>query len=425
MEEVRPNFNSKNTSTKLLNNINLFCCLYICVWTVLPIFRSITNTGGFKIIFFFIAGVWLLSSLLISRKWFMDLLGISIIGSIYLIIIFLYYVFDHGNMKLSMIVNPLFLFFFAFMGYYYSYYGDKKVLKIILSVITLCFLTTAITTIYNLLDNLNVARLMTSSSTSPQVISYLEKRNVAAFDFIYGLVILIPLLFVGLKFSLKKKSLLFITTMFSIVLLSLIVIALSNFTTAYLLLILAILLSLLPKKTNVYFMFFVFGLMVILLSPLLLEFIIFILTTIKETTPSIMTQYKLESIISFLYGETNYQSTTIRATLLRQSISSFFESPLLGVGAYYHDGSTNFIGNHSQFIDDFGRYGILGATPIIIFILIYLKKTKIKVKNINVQNAFVFSALLFIILGFLNPIQSYGILFSAFFVLPLLSRYID
>jgi len=66
-----------------------------------------------------------------------------------------------------------------------------------------------------------------------------------------------------------------------------------------------------------------------------------------------------------LSGNIEITDLSQRVSLLMNSISSFISSPLIGIGAYYN--SYDIVGGHSQFIDDFARYGIFGATPLIMF----------------------------------------------------------
>ncbi|MEK4201683.1 O-antigen ligase family protein [Cytobacillus sp. FSL K6-0265] len=415
---VATNYQKKNN--KLITQLNLIFCLYICAWIIVPVFRSMTNQGVFQLLFFLVVVMWFLTSLLLSRKWFYNLLGISLIGSVYIITMLLYYLFGYGDMKITQLVPTILLFVFVYMGYFYFSQGSSTSVNIIIKFIAFCFIITAATTAYNLLIDINVSRLITSASTSTEVIRYLESRNVAGFDFIYGTILLIPILLMGLKQSFKTKLFL---PLLIIVTAAISVLALSNFTTAYLFLIIAIFLAFFTSYKNIYLVFITVASIMGILFPILLTTLIGILEYIRDITPSIMTQDKLMSVIGILEGNSDIESASIRTLLMETSINGFLSNPFIGFGAYYHD--HNMIGNHSQFIDDLGRYGIIGSLPIFIFMFYSLMIIKRRLQGTKVRNSFIFCSLLFLLLGFLNPIQSYGIIFAIFLVLPLISRYLQ
>lgn len=414
----------KNYNTTILRKINLFCCFYICVWNILPVFRSFTNQGVFRVVFFAIVTIWISSSLMISRKWFYELLSISVLGSIYIVIMILYYLFGHGDMSLTKIIDPVLIFLYMYMGYFYFMNSSSKTIKRIVGLICILFIITALTTSYNLTLNINVSRLLTSSSTSQEIVNQLERRNIAAFDFIYGVVILIPTFFVGLKImkNNRRNSIVFIFGLF-INILAISVIALSNFMIAYFLLIVGILLSLFINQKRTYLIVLSLLILSIVLYPLIFYILIFILDFIKDRTPSIMTQIKINNIIDVLRGNSDISTISIRLELILNSIKSFFSAPLAGVGAYYHNSSI--IGNHSQIIDDLGRYGVIGTIPILAFIISVPAKVIKRIKNRLIRKGYLYSFLLFLILSLFNPTQSYGIMFSVFFVLPIVTRFYE
>lgn len=415
-------FSKKDNSSKLVRNINLVCCIYICLWTIIPIFRNFTNQGIFQLLFIFIATLWILSSLLISRKWFNNILIISLIGSVYVIFMLLYYLFNYGDMNITRLVGPAFLYLYAYMGCFYSKHFNKNIVRIILFFVAVSFIITAFTTSYTLIENIDASRLMTSSSTSPEIMKYLESRNVAAYDFIYGVIILVPVLFLSFRYLKRLNKNNFLLSLI-VLIMALVVVALSNYTTAYFLLLLAITLAFLTNNKRPYISIFILSFFLLLLSPFLLDFLNFILVTMKNTIPSLRTQIKLDGMINMINGNIDYGSVTSRSSLLRNSISSFLSAPFFGVGAYYSN--REIIGIHAQFIDDLGRFGIVGSFPFFTFMFLVLRKTFIKIKDRKIKNAYLYSAFIFFLLGFMNPTQSYGISFSVFFMLPIITTYLQ
>lgn len=413
---------NENRNMKLLLNINLICCIYICMWTIIPIFRNLTNRGLFQVLFLAIASLWFLTSVSIGRKWLYDIMFMSMFGSIYIMFMVLYYVFGYGDMKLSRLVSPAFLFLYAFMGYFYSTQARKKTIHTILFFVAISFIVTSFTTSFTLLENIDASRLMTSSSTSPEITEYLESRNVAAYDFVYGVVVLIPILIMCFRYLKKssKKSFLMISI---VTVLAFTVIVLSNFTTAYFLLLLAITLALLTNNKRPFVSMLILGIFLLMVSPFLLDLLNLFLITMKNMIPSMRTQIKLEGIISIINGNIDYGSVTSRSGLLRNSIESFLSAPIFGVGAYYSNREV--IGIHAQFIDDLGRFGIVGAIPIFTFMFLILKKVFMRIQDRKIKNAYLYSAFIFFLLGFMNPTQAYGISFSVFFMLPVIVSYIN
>jgi len=131
----------------------------------------------------------------------------------------------------------------------------------------------------------------------------------------------------------------------------------------------------------------------------------------------------MDSIISFMKGETTFSELSIRTDLALNSLKSFLNSPIIGRGAYYSDSSI--IGSHSQFIDDFGRYGLLGGIPLIIFVGSVFKRIYRSIKKDGLRNTYFFTIIIFLILSVLNPILAYGIMFSIFTIVPIYIKYSD
>lgn len=412
--------NKTRTNTSLWHSLNLVTCLYICTWSLVPLFRSTTNIGIFRYLIIVICGVWFVSSVLIGRRWIYDLIPISFIGSTYLILITLYVIFDYGDGTLMRLVAPLFLFFYAYMGRFYFLRGNKKTINIILFWIALCFIFTATSTLKVIFDNPEASRIVTNSSNSPEVDAYFESLNVAGYGFVYGILILIPALIGSLKSLSGALSKFLVSIVFA---LSIALVFLANYTIAIIMLLLALTLPFLHIKRRGVLMLPLLFVLLIILYPFLNELLISVLTFIGELSPSIRTAGRMDRLTDYLSRGSDFQSLTGRTALFGNSLRSFFSSPLIGVGAYYSSWPT--IGNHAQFIDDLGRYGLLGALPFFVFMFRVLQKSYVSLGNIKNRTNFVDSCLLFCILGFLNPILTNNIVFSVFFVLPVLYKNIQ
>lgn len=401
--------------------INLLSAIYIFALTLIPLFRNRLNEGIFRYIFVMVILLWFVTSLLCKRKWINCLIYPTVLGFFTLLIMLIYVRFNYGDITLSRIVGPAFIFLFSYMGYYYSNEYKESSIKILIFFITIFSSYTAFTTLSALIDDPSVSRLMTSSSTSPEILARLNDLNVAGYDFIYGIVILLPILF---KYTSSiKQSKVFKTLGYSILILLLILIGFSNFTTAYLLTITAIILNQTNTDSPKSKILLIFIPISLLLIDFLKDIIIWILLLLRDLSPGLRTKANLLGIIGIISGTNSLQEVTTRGTLLTNSFNSFKKNPFLGIGGYYTD--NNIIGMHSQIVDDLARYGLIGYTPFLLYIVLVMKKIYSGICTIKIRKSFINSSILYLLLNFLNPTYSYNISFSYFLILPILSSYLD
>jgi hypothetical protein len=390
----------------------------LVAWNLLPAFRSITNQGYFRLLFFVFAMFWLISSLLLYNKYFFELLRITFLGVIYIVFMSIYIIFDNGDATLSNLIAPLIIFLYVYIGYYYFSIANRKTINIILLIMSIFFLMTVTTSSFYLLTtSLNVSRMLTSSSTDFEVTEMLRQRNIGAYDYVYGIIIILPAIILAIKENLPRTKLFLYLVLISF--LGTFMVILSNFLIAYILLFLILfsMIIMLIKK-NIYILLILIIVLVMVL-PIIDEIILFVLNFAKELTPSIMTKMKINNIIYFISdNNTNLSDVTARGVLLKNSLISFLDSPMFGIGAYYHN--SYLVGNHSQIIDDLSRYGIFGSLPFYLFIFLVLRKYYRELKK--GKDIFLISCIIFITLSFLNPVDSYGIAFSVFIVLPLIIK---
>lgn len=115
---------------------------------------------------------------------------------------------------------------------------------------------------------------------------------------------------------------------------------------------------------------------------------------------------------------------------ISSSFKTFLKSPIFGInfktGSNFYNQAQFGIGSHSQWLDQLGRYGIIGSLPY--FSLYYLLFKKISSYNkIPISYAW-FIIMLFI--GFVNPIDHASFYFTSFLIIPtiylfLSNRYIQ
>lgn len=405
--------NANNKKTMRYEKVNILCFMYLVTWALVPSFAHYTSGELFKILYGVIVMIWLATGLGNLRK---EMLY-PLIGMIYfLLIVFIYYLVGYGDMRILDMTSYILLLSIGINSTVYidtlSIRKNKKIQKytIILIFITLC------TTINVLLKNSNAVRMLTASSTNNEIVNMLEKLNVASFDFIYGLVIFLPALF-----YLIIVNKLILNKVFYLILLILVIYCIlkANFTTAYILFLIEIgLCFFLLLKSSL-------GkcLMIILLIFSLLfgkQIVLFYLNFLINNTRSILSQEKLIGIINFIGGQENISGVTSRINLILQNIYSFIEKPIFGQGAYYNDQAFKYIGRHSQFLDEFARYGFLGGVLLFYFIFSCCYQIYKKINNKDYRKIYIISTVVFFMLAFLNPIFNNGILMFYFIVIPLL-----
>lgn len=118
-----------------------------------------------------------------------------------------------------------------------------------------------------------------------------------------------------------------------------------------------------------------------------------------------------------------------RIRLMRVSVDTFFGSIshfLLGVGN--RTDNNVLVGNHSQFIDEFTRYGVLGGILFIVIIINMLKCSR-KMSGIEKEalsyDHFTVICIVFILRGLIGTLLDASIGVTMFIIIPLLFRVID
>lgn len=361
---------------------------------------------------------WLATSLLINKKWMNGLWRSLIIISILFIIKFLYFAFSYGDLEVAHFVRLFLFLYITLMGYYYVRFSNQSQQKLVLYVIFSFFLITLATTSYQLINDDMVSRVMTSGSIDITTKRYLGMRNVGAYDFVYGTLFFIPVLFFFFINSFKKADYLFSFSLILTIILSCILIIFANFTIAYLLLIISILFVLIPKRFNINYLMLLFvGLIFILMYPYLTNILANLFYFLGEIVPGYNTQRNILGLADFLRQEVSIHSITIRWDLFMSSVRSFISSPIMGVGGYY--GSKGLVGDHAYFVDVLARYGLIGALPLFIYIYIMFMKIRASIDQKKLKIIYTNSFILFIILGFLNPLRAVNIPFFMFSFVPL------
>ncbi len=121
-------------------------------------------------------------------------------------------------------------------------------------------------------------------------------------------------------------------------------------------------------------------------------------------------------------------SMTNRLERIGDTIKLFFQSPIIGHG--YKHGYDFFafkyklgLGNHSEWSDTLGKYGLIGGIPFFLIYYFAVKQER-KYGNKNTSPAWIIT---FVLLGFFNPFSSFQAHLVVFFLVPgisiLLNKY--
>jgi len=127
---------------------------------------------------------------------------------------------------------------------------------------------------------------------------------------------------------------------------------------------------------------------------------------------------RLHSLGAALVGESSEGAYAVsRLTIPLKSLKTFLVSPVFGVAYQHGNGFLNSgyygIGNHCEWADALGNYGVIGGIP---FLLMYI----LQVKEVSKSNAKVSPAwwLVLLLMGTFNPFKSFQSNFAVFFLTP-------
>ena len=135
---------------------------------------------------------------------------------------------------------------------------------------------------------------------------------------------------------------------------------------------------------------------------------------------------RIDQIRALLSSESTLEaggSLTGRFKLIMQSVSTAFSSVFnLIFGAGDHRSNNELIGNHSHFVDEFARYGLLGSIiwiTMLVQMLRQMSKAALKGTNQRLKSELTIIQLTYILRGFLGSIFEATISIQMFIFIPL------
>lgn len=385
-----------------------FASIYMVVYTT-PFFRYVLGSHFRSVGIGFLL-LWTLFAFFYRR--FSKITAFPAIILINILIFFAFSISGLGNIN-TIIAGYTAFWSYLFIFEFYKRIDDRKAIQIITIILLVVICITAITTIYASLRYPNISKNKnTDFATGLSGNDLMYKLNVGGFDYIGGMCVLSPmLLFLG--FKKKHKEMLVLGVLCSIC------IFMSGYAIATLILaigLIALVFSTQQGKMSAPRMVSI--IIVILITTILFGSSSFIINLVETQNPHLAN--RLLEIQLFLNGNLNYTESDLgyRLELAFRSLNTFLTHPLFGIGPYYFV-SGHGLGNHSQILDDLGRFGLIGAA----YYGIAISQFKSWIKNIRTKTCAKYSLtipyVLFLVLSMLNPTLILPILgLVLFFVLP-------
>ena len=140
------------------------------------------------------------------------------------------------------------------------------------------------------------------------------------------------------------------------------------------------------------------------------------LIAVADRNDAVAVSMRLEELQNILSNNAeDAEDYSSRQNRSQSSIETFLENPLIGVFYKYEDineAKLQGIGNHAEWLDTMARYGLFGLLLIVFIVKAVFKHKELVGASIHF--------ILFIILGFLNPVFGFYLICSVFFYMSLL-----
>jgi hypothetical protein len=288
-------------------------------------------------------------------------------------------------------------------------YASNKFLKNSLQLTAFFILITSLTTIIGLEIYPDASRLLASRGDL-QMVEVYSKLNIGGFDFIYSLILFLPLSFWLIKNSKGIRKLLNIVTFIAI----LVCINSSSYATALLMSIVSISLILVNVKPQLKPFFIALGILIVLLAGTGLWSEIFLWMS-RNAESAYVADRLLQ--ISLIFGgsgisQITTDTSTERLELYQQSISSFTSSPIWGNNIISFNKEA--LSGHSVVLDTLAGSGLIGG--IIVYLIFRALYKSLIVRTNEIASPFVQATwIMFVLVSIVNPsgfLLIYSMVFS-------------
>lgn len=308
------------------------------------------------------------------------------------------------NQSLNFSIASYLCFLPFFMFDYVVKRNDKQLTKMILVVSVLIFVYVFAVTMRELFVNPFVARQLASGVKDDPYLNALRARNVGGFGFSYAVSMFIPYVAMKIVSTTGKAKRLF-TILFIILL---IYGFYSQYTTLIIISIVASILIFAIYSKN-----FIVRVMLVVTGVVLLFGMKYIFKFLAYHLPlEALAQHFQSMYLSIVTGE----DTTSRAEYIKICLRMFIKHPFFGVNVVDSYNSYYVNHAHSMYFPLLASKGIFG-TSLYIGITYYIIKSVNNILGEYKALLPVFAA--YIILGFLNPNNSFEISVAVFMIIPL------
>lgn len=394
---------------KLLHTLNCLSAYLLVIWVCLPWFGQ--NTG--LILGFLLAATWTSTAFLIHppKKLSVDaafMILFLVCVSCSLILrgrVYGEYAFYYATSMMALFFLPYYMMRFYVKGEQTKFLGKLAACAIF------CMAIGAFMSSYYTYIDPNIMKTI-SQAKDTELVEY-RKLGIGSFGFVYMLVFCVISLFGALRnkaLGNKRSTLLVIA--FLIVGIKCIVD--STFTTALLLTVIGVLLVLISDKNNrkynhiAYISLFI---LFVFISQLLGNFLANV--TLKSSDVTI----RLNEIGNLLLGEETGENVGSRWDYMQKSLNCFWEYPLFGYNMQAKPQIT--MGGHSEWVDLFAVYGLVGGLPLLATVIYKLNETKKAVQKKMNYPFFGVLLMIFTFYGFVDPfLRLYHIGFVMFLIIP-------
>lgn len=232
--------------------------------------------------------------------------------------------------------------------------------------------------------------------------------GVAGYDYIYGLVTLIPMLVLKIIDSSKHKDKKTKALVFILLLASVLYILKSQFTIAFILTIFGIILGLFASKESTVKNKIFKGLLMIVLLILFLNIVNF-LHLLIGLIPSAIFAERINEVIYVI--NTNDLMLSDRLSRMITTYNTFLQYPLGAVfkGARFLS-NTYGVDFHTEWLNVMAYYGVQGLALFILWIVLFLKDIAGQIKQVMSPTYIYVQFFMIFLIGLLNPIH-FGAIF--------------
>lgn len=308
---------------------------------------------------------------------------------------------------------PLFLFG-IFVNYYYMYFKQNYVLLGRIALVSI--ITSVIGSLQSalMLQTFPLAARMLAANELGS--AFYLSIGIGGFGFTYANVFLVIANIYFFKKGLKERKIFYCFLSVVVFLSVLFMLISASYTISLLIVFGGLLFILFPSNRRI--IIFAVPIVIILIIVISREDLGQIIGQISKVFQNNRTlNTKLTDLSSWFLAEGRTVETGYRLYLYESSFITFLDNPIFGI--YGPSPNLGRVGGHSGWLDLLAFYGLFTSIPFIIALYLNFKKHFLFFKHDIYAKYLLTCQLLFIVLGFLNPIiYIYEIGFMIFAVLP-------